>query len=521
MERRTTDRHSHRDRRSRQGALPANAFRQEALTHARARMGFLDEGDIAFLKARVLELLGDYGVVVIHPQARAALLAAGAKPGSGPDRLRLPAGLVAEAMEATPKAARLAGKRRALDLDLPRGDRGFVMRTGTGAHGYVNPRDTRYRNMDLGAVNEIAAVANTLDEVGFIAHPFVHGVPEKTADIHSFGRLIARTDKHIWMQPYQWQNVEYLMKIAAIAAGGEAELRANPITSAITCSFTPLEFKFMDTQVIIEAGKYGVPLHACSLPSSGGTAPLSVPSMAIMAAAEIVGMTVMAHVLSPGTPVIATPLMFTLDMRTGSALQSCVESLQAASVSIQLMKQGFGMLAHTYGSGSDTPDVDHQSMAERALLCQTVALAGADILGGVGQLECATVFSPVQAVLDNEVGAMVRRFIRKPDIGKGALNWDEMMRIRVGGHFLDSDHTIRTCRDQLSPGIFLRQGRDDYEKSGRRTAFDAARDAALAAIAAAPEAGVLDEDQLSEIAALAAHADEHIVAAYAGAVELI
>ena len=521
MERRTTDRPARRDRKVRQDAICANAFRQEARVHARARMGFLDEGDIAFLKARGLDLLGDYGVVVVHPRAREALLAAGAKTGHGTDRLRLPREMVAEAMAATPKFARLAGKRRALDLDLPRGDLGFVMRTGTGAHGYVDPRDTRYRNMDLDAVNDIAAVASTLDEVGFIAHPFVHGVPEKTADIHSFGRLIARTDKHVWMQPYQWQNIEYLMKIAAIAAGGETELRANPITSVITCSFTPLEFKFMDTQVIIEAGKYGVPLHACSLPSSGGTAPLSVPSMAIMAAAEIVGMTVMAHLLAPGIPVVATPLMFTLDMRTGSALQSCVESLQAASVSIQLLKQGFGMLAHTYGSGSDTPDVDHQSMAERAMLCQTVALAGADILGGVGQLECATVFSPVQAVLDNEVGAMTRRFIRKPAISEDALNWVEMMRIRAGGHFLDSDHTVRSCREQLVPEVFLRQGRDDYEKSGRRTAFDAAREAALAAIKAASEMGALSEDQLREIATLTAHADEHIVAAYAGAVEVI
>ncbi len=75
--------------------------------------------------------------------------------------------------------------------------------------------------------------------------------------------------------------------------------------------------------------------------------------------------------------------------------------------------------------------------------------------------------------------------------------------------------------DQLSPGVFLRQGRDDYEKSGRRSAFDTARDAALAAIAAAPEEGVLNEAQLREIAVLAAHADEHIVAAYAGAVEVI
>nr|MCB2109729.1 trimethylamine methyltransferase family protein [Paracoccaceae bacterium]MCC0065173.1 trimethylamine methyltransferase family protein [Defluviimonas sp.] len=521
MERRQPRRTTRGARAERPEGAAANAFSLEAGGHARARFGFLGEGDLEALKARAIALLADYGVVVLHPAARAAFLKAGAREGAGADRLRLPREMIAEALAATPRQARLAGKRRALDLALPRPDGGFVMRTGTGAHGYVDPRDTRYRNMDLAAVNDIAAVANTLDEVGFIAHPFVHGVPEKTADIHSFGRLIAHTDKHVWMQPYQHENVDYLMKIAAIAAGGEAELRANPITSAITCSFTPLEFKYMDTQVIIAAGQYGVPLHACSLPSSGGTAPLSVPAMAVMAAAEIVGMTTMAHVLSPGIPVIATPLMFTLDMRTGSALQSCVESLQAASMSVQLMKHGFGLLTHTYGSGSDTPDVDHQSMAERALITQTVALSGADILGGVGQLECATVFSPVQAVLDNEVGAMMRRYIRTPSLADEDLNWDEMMRIRTGGHFLDSAHTIRTCRDQLSPRVFLRRGRDDYEKSGRRTAFDAAREQALAAIAAAPEAGVLSADQNREIAALAAHADIHIVAAYAGAVEVI
>ncbi len=499
----------------------ANAFTQEPAGFARAGFGFLSDDDIDWLRSRVEDVLADYGVAILHPEAQKRFLAAGAKPGTDANRIRMPRELIREAMAATPKAARLGGKVERFNIDLPRPDGGFIMRTGTGAHGYVDPRDSKYRNMDLTAVSEIAAVANTLDEVGFIAHPFVHGVPEKTADIHSFGRLIARTQKHVWMQPYQWENVDYLMKIAAIAAGGEDQLRANPLTSCITCSFTPLEFKYMDTHCIIEAGKYGVPLHACSLPSSGGTAPLSVASMAIMSAAEIVGMTVMAHILAPGTPVIATPLMFTLDMRTGSALQSCVESLQAASHSIQLIKRGWGMLAHTYGSGSDTPDVDHQSMAERALLSQVVALAGADILGGVGQLECATVFSPVQAVLDNEVGAMMRRFIRKPALDRDALNWDEMMQIRAGGHFLDSAHTIATCRDQLAPRVFKRQGRDDYEKSGRRTAFDEAREAALTAISAAPEEGYLSAEQEAEIAKLAAHADVHIVAAYAGAVSVI
>ena len=160
-------------------------------------------------------------------------------------------------------------------------------------------------------------------------------------------------------------------------------------------------------------------------------------------------------------------------------------------------------------------------MAERAMLMQNVALSGADILGGVGQLECATVFSPVQAVLDNEIGAMVRRFLRSPEINEDTLNWDELSSIRAGGHFLDSNHTVNFCRDQFIPQIFQRDGRDDCEAKGRRGAFETARDVALASIAAVSQSGVLSEEQNREIADLATKADKHIVEVYSGKVETI
>jgi len=500
-----------------------SAFRVSASNPERTKFGFLRQSDIAELMQRSFDLLSDYGVVVIHPAAKEALKKAGARPGRNADRLRLPQELVAEAIAETPKTIKLCGKKPEFDLSVPRRDGAFIMRTGTGAHGYVDPVDSKYRNLDLKAVREMAAVASGLDQIGFIAHPFVAGVPEVAADLHSFAEMTAHTNKHCWLQPYGKENVEFLMRIAAVAAGGEDAFRARPQTSVITCSFSPLEFKFMDSEVIIQAGRYNMPIHACSLPSAGGTAPLTTAGMVLMASAEILAMVTLAHLLSPGTPVIATPLMFTLDMKTGSALQSCPESLQAASMAIQLMKQGFGLPAHTYGSGSDTPDVDSQSMAERAMLSQTIALSGADILGGVGQLECATVFSPVQAVLDNEIGAMLRRFIDPPEINDASLNWAEVSNIRTGGHFLDSAHTLELCRSQHMPDVFLRQGRDDYEHSGRRTAFDEARQKALDLIAAAPPEGVLSADQRKEITGIVAAGDTVIVAANSasGAVDVI
>ena len=481
----------------------------------RPELRYLTADGIARLTARGFELLEGHGVTVTQRDAYGLLLKAGATAGDRAKQVRLPRALVEEALKATPKRVALCGKSPEFDLQLPRRDNGFVMRTGTGAHGFVDPMTAQYRNLDLTDVDIIAAVANGLDQVGFIAHPFVHGVPELTSDIRGLARLIARTSKHVWMQPYNKENVGYLMRLAVAAAGGEAELRARPIASCIACSFTPLEFKVMDIEVIMQCGRYGVPIHACSLPSAGGTAPITVPGMVLMAAAEIVAMVTMAHVLAPGTPVIATPLMFTLDMRTGRSLQSCAESLQAAGMAAEFMKRGLSLVTHTYGAGSDTPDVDGQSMAERALIGETVALAGADILGGVGQLECATVFSPVQAVLDNELGAMLRRLVRAPEIDDESLNWSEVSAIRAGGHFLDSEHTLRHCRSQLIPQIFRRDGRDDYEKSGRRTAFNDARRLCNELVSGLGAAICLPEDQCREIERIVAEADRDILAANA------
>ncbi len=494
-------------------SVRADAFTLAETPAPRPRFHFLDDDSIARFKDKAIELLTSHGVVIVHKEAAQAMRDAGATPGSDADRFRLPKELVAEALEATPKQVTLCGKRPDRDMQLPRADGTFIMRTGTGAHGFVEPDTGKYRSLVIDDVPTIAAVANGLDQVGFIAHPFCYGVHELTSDIHGLASLIARTDKHVWIQPYNKVNVEYLMRIAAIAAGGEDELRARPIASCIACSFSPLEFKVMDVEAIIQCGKYGVPIHACSLPSAGGTAPITPPGLVLMAAAEILAMVTLAHVLAPGTPVIATPLMFTLDMRTGSALQSCVESLQAATMAVQLMKRGFGLVTHTYGAGSDTPDVDLQSMAERALLGQDIALSGADILGGVGQLECATVFSPVQAVLDNELGGMHRRYVQVPAVDDESLNWAEIPNIRAGGHFLDSIHTLRYCRDQHLPEAFMREDRDSYEKSGRRGAFEQAREICLDLINRPPPEGLPGADAVNELADVVAAADKHIIGA--------
>ncbi|HXQ66116.1 MAG TPA: trimethylamine methyltransferase family protein [Alphaproteobacteria bacterium] len=490
-------------------ASPPSHAPADASPAVRPHFAFLSKDRVGVLRERAILLLAEHGVVVNHAAAVGRLKEAGARLEG--NRLCFPPGLTEAALSALPNAVTLCGRSPAFDITLPRPDNTFTMRTGTGAHGFIEAETGAYRKLVLDDVATIAAVANGLERVGIVAHPFVTGVPELTADIHGVAALIASTPKHVWLQPYGEENTEYLLRIAAVAAGGEAALRARPIVSCIVTSFTPLEFKSMDVEAIIQCGRLRVPIHACSLPTAGGTAPVTMPGVILMAAAEILSMAVMTHVLAPGTPVIATPLIFGLDLRTGRSLQASVEALQGAAIAVQLMKHGFGMITHTYGSGSDTPDVDGQSQAERALLGQIVGLAGADILGGAGQLECATAFSPVQAVLDDEYGAMLQHFLRTPAVDDETLAWQDMRTVKHGGNFLATPHTLLHCRANFEPLAFQRLGREAYEAAGHRTALDRAREICRRLVDEHAASSPPDAVSLREIESIVKAADAQIL----------
>jgi trimethylamine:corrinoid methyltransferase-like protein len=165
---------------------------------------------------------------------------------------------------------------------------------------------------------------------------------------------------------------------------------------------------------------------------------------------------------------VATSLQFSADMQSGRSLQSSVEAIRQSAFFVQVMRKGFHVPAHTYGSGSDSVSLDAQCMMERAMQTMAVAASGADILGGFGQLETASTISPVQAVIDNEFIAMVRSLLSDVHLVDEALGWHELKTGKPGREFLTSDHTLSHFRESFVPSLFIRQSRTEYERSGGR-----------------------------------------------------
>jgi len=442
------------------------------MTHA--RITYFSQDQLELLKEKSFELLEKRGVRMHHPAVLKILSDAGAQVDFDAGMVRFPRAFMEEQILKAPKKFDLVGRNGKHKLTFPHPEGTFHTRTNTGAQSWIEPETGLYRRVELRDVAYWGRLADRLEHINFCAFPVPSDVPGPTADVYALRALLQNIEKHIWIQPYTGETIEYLMKLLVAAAGGEDGLRRNPLASWITCSLTPFEFKHMDLEVILQAARHGVPMQPCSLPGAGTTGPITAPGTALLGVVENLVMLATAQAVQPGIPIIATSLQFSADMRTGINLQASVESLRQSALFVQLMQAAFEIPAHTYGSGSDSPDIDGQGMTERAMRTVLIAMSGASVLGGAGQIEVACTDSPVQLVVDNEVFGMTKAMISGMKFDDNALGWEELLQCEPGSQFLTSMHTLKHCRESFVPTNFTRSNRETWEITKEGTLVDRA-----------------------------------------------
>jgi trimethylamine:corrinoid methyltransferase-like protein len=442
-----------------------------------SKFSYLTDEQTVLMKDRVFDLLAGHGVKLdLHPELFDLLSDAGVQVDRESGMVRFPHQVMKNLLALAPVSFELGARNHEKSLALPRPDGTFFGRSAGGCHGWINPETGDYEKVTTENFAGWVHLINHLDEVNLLSMLFCNDAPVNTADVYSLAVLLKHTDKSIWVQPYSSDSVEYLLALAEAAAGGSKHLAVNPIVSMIVCSLTPRTFKMMDLEAIIKSARAGVPIQACSLPGAGGTSPVTLPATVLLATAEILAMVLMAQAVKPGSAVVACPIIFSTDMRTGRSLQSSVESMRAASMAVQFIKKAFGLPTHNYGSGTDSPIVDEQSASERAILTAWMAASGLDILGGAGQLEVVTAASPLQLIVDNEVLAMARRMLTPVHLDDEQLGWEVITETSPGDHFMTSNHTFEHCREGFNPINFISMPRDDWQRDSCKTLMERVRE---------------------------------------------
>lgn len=430
------------------------------------RMRYYNEVELEKLKSRAFELLEKRGARLDHEVILTLFQDQGAEVDFDTKIVKFPRAFVEKQLEKAPKEFTLVGRNGKNPLKFPHPEGLFHTRTCTGGQNWLDPETGEFHRVKRENLEYWARLADRLEHIDYVPFLVLDDVPTPTADIYALQTMLKNTEKHIWIQPYVGESVEYLIELLIAAAGGKEALKENPLASFVTCSLSPFDFKWMDMEIIYQAASHGCALQTCSLPGSGATGPFTAPGSVLLSVAENLVMLCAAQSVEPGIPVVATSLQFSADMRTGRSLQASVESLRQSALFVQLMFDGFGIPAHTYGAGSDSPDIDGQGMVERAMRAIIMAGNGAQVLGGAGQLETACTVSPIGLAIDNEIFGMTKGVMKKMSFDDDQLAFKELMEIKPGGEFLTNPHTFKHCRQVSKPINFIRDPRDSWTNNG-------------------------------------------------------
>jgi trimethylamine--corrinoid protein Co-methyltransferase len=184
--------------------------------------------------------------------------------------------------------------------------------------------------------------------------------------------------------------------------------------------------------------------------------------------------------------------------------------LGLASAGTVHIAHSYGLPVNVYGFSTNSHTLDIQNGFERAWNALLPALAGADELSGIGEMEAGVMGSLAQIVCDDEIAAGVQRIRRGYAAGEDALAVSVIAEVMDGSHnFLAQKHTRRYLRagEVLLTKLAERSSWETWENEGREGMAERAQ-AMAEHLIATHEVPPLEARQEAELDRILAQAGE-------------
>jgi len=218
------------------------------------------------------------------------------------------------------------------------------------------------------------------------------------------------------------------------------------------------------------------------MPISGGNAPMTIAGNIVQSAAEGLGIGLAVQAVAPDATWSIAPCNGIIDMRKGTASFNAPEALLADLGVCELFNRHYGG-GSTVAALADYIDAalpGIQAAYERTYRAMAIAAFVGEpfYLGGQGTLDAGQVFSPVQFILERDMGEGLWRLGQGIAVSEDTLAVDVIAQVGSGGEhsFLDSEHTLHHYRETWFLR-FLYRGEyedDDVEHHRDKAMLDAA-----------------------------------------------
>jgi trimethylamine--corrinoid protein Co-methyltransferase len=413
------------------------------------------------------ELLESVGILVRSEQARGIFERHGCRVDSRSGIVKIPRAVGAQYRQAFVPTFTFKGRDPRYDRTIP--DDSPVLVTASSAPDIIDPVTGELRRATSADIANIAFLVNELDGYDvFSTSTLATDAPDGQFSLARFYPALKNCLKPVRGNTKDMQDLKRVLELGAIVAGGREAYRQRPLITHHCCAaVSPLTMDIHSTEAIIYLTQRDLPCYATVAPNAGMTAPMTLLGTLALGNAEFLAVALLKQMVKPQSPNIYAALSTVADMRIGSYAPGAIET--------GILQMAHSQMAHFYNvpSGgyiglSGAHGNDAQAGYETGMNITAAMLGRTHMFNTGGLLGSLLIFDFAKAVIDGEMGLMLKRLKRGLDFSQENLALEVIAEAGHGGSYLELQHTFEKVSDTaLMPAIATREMRGKWEDSGR------------------------------------------------------
>ncbi|MBN1677544.1 MAG: trimethylamine methyltransferase family protein, partial [Candidatus Thermoplasmatota archaeon] len=415
--------------------------------------------------------------------ARDSLGKAGAIVDEATSVVKFPVDLTKSLISKIPQTIVLAGRDKEFDLPVD-GTHSYYTTDGCGV--MVWEQKTRSRRLSvMQDIKDTAAIADYLPHCS-IYEPMVvaSDVPQNVHVVAAMKEAFDISRKHIESESTSNpEEARLQVKMASEIVGGIEELRKRHIMSAMVCTMSPLTLDGHATDAAMVWAEAHVPVHITGMAQMGVSGPATIAGDLVVNHAETLALAAAMQAHAPGSPVIYGSVLSNMNPRTGAIQLASPEAMMLCVCAHEMAKY-LKMPSASGGIGSNAKIPGVQSTMENTMLALMSTLLAQEIMNGIGLVDCSTVLSYEQMIIDDELVGRSLKIGQDIPVSKETLCMDVIKDVgilgmgRKKGSYLGERSTMIEARKFYQPALFGGDTYEQWEAKGKKDEMTIAKERA-------------------------------------------
>ncbi|MGD2145344.1 MAG: trimethylamine methyltransferase family protein [Anaerolineae bacterium] len=406
--------------------------------------GLSDEA-LESIELTAYRLLAEVGIVLDHTEAQEMLHGLGCRIADG--RTTIPRHVVDWALDNVTPHLEVIDLEGSLAFTF--GDEEIRFHNGGGPPFIYDLNTGGRRASTMQDVADMTRLLDALPNVDVVIPLFgPQDVPPQLLTVASTAETLRNTRKPVGAAAVEKAHeVGFMVEMAAACCGGFDAYWERPNLMISVSPVSPLTFTEDVTAAIIAVVASGTPFHTLPAPCLGATGPITLAGALAQQHAEVLASLVIAAATRPGAPVAYCSRISPIDLRTAVSSWGGPEVGMTGAFAGQLAHR-LGLPCDAYGLSTSSSHLDARFAYERLTNAFVPAMAGVDILSGVGTTDSGLAGGFEIAVIDNEIISLIKHVAAGCVVNDDTLAFDVIKDVVLGdGVFLAEGHTVKHMRE--------------------------------------------------------------------------